>query len=69
MNINDTARTRGQASLNESVVLRKVILVNITAHDVVSKELPADGETENVEPVIVDEVLHLPLAVVAVVFQ
>ena len=69
MDINDAACARGQARLNKSVVLREVILVDITRHGIVRQELPANGETKDVEPVIVDEMLHLALTVVAVVLQ
>ena len=69
MDINDAARTRSQACLNESVVFREVILVNIAAHGIVRKELPANGEAEDIESVIVDEVLHLALTIVTVVLQ
>lgn len=67
MDINDAACASGQARLNKSIVLLEVILVNVAAHDIVRKELPADRETEDIEAIVVNEVLHLSLTVVAVV--
>lgn len=69
MYINDAACASGQARLNKSIVLLEVIFVNVATHDIVCKELPADRETEDIEAIVVNEVLHLSLTVMAVVLK
>ena len=67
MEINDAARTSRKAGLDEGIVLSKVGRDDVARRGVASQELPADGKTEDVEAIIVDEVLHLPSTVRAVV--
>ena len=69
MDVNDAAGSVSQACLDQSVGFSKVGLIQGSGEDVVREELPAAGETEDVEAVIVDEVLHLAGAIVAVVGQ
>ena len=67
MDVDDAAGSGSQACLDQSVVFGKVGLIQGSGEDVVREELPADGETEDVEAIVVDEVLHLPSTVRAVV--
>ena len=69
VNIDNARRARVQTRLHERIVLDKVVLVDRAAEDAVGEELPADGEAEDVEAVVVDKVLHLALAVVPVVLR
>lgn len=69
MHVNDAARAGSQASLDKRVVLLEVVLVERTSEHVVGEELPADGETEDVETVVVDKVLHLSSAIMTVVLE
>ena len=69
MDINDAACARGQARLNKSVVLREVILVDITRHGIVRQELPANGETEDVKTIVLNEVQHLAETVCTIVLS
>jgi hypothetical protein len=60
VDIEDAQRcTRVQASLYEAIVLCEVVPIQSTAELVVEQELPAHGETESVERVILDKVVHL----------
>ena len=69
MHVHDAARARIQASLDERIVLRPIVLINIAPRDAIRDELPPNGQPEDVEAVVVDEVLHLPRAVRAVVLR
>lgn len=55
----------GQAVLDLLVVDSPVSGAEGTADLVVDEELPADGDTEGVEAVVLDEVVHLVEAVLA----
>lgn len=61
--INNTSSTRLQAGLDQLIILSSVGLIQRTAKLVVEQILPAHWETEDVHLVILDEVLHLALAV------
>ena len=67
--VDDARRAGVQARLDERVVLDEVVFVEVAADDLVREELPADGQAEHVEAVVVDKVLHLARAVVAVVLE
>ena len=67
MDINDAACASSQARLDKCVVLLEVVLVEGAGKHVVGQELPANRETEDVEAVVVDEVLHLAGTIVTVV--
>ena len=69
VNIDNARRARVQTRLHERIVLDKVVLVDRAAEDAVGEELPADGEAEDVEAVVVDKVLQLALAVFPVVLR
>lgn len=55
----------GQAVLDLLVVDSPVGGAEGTANLVVDEELPADGDTEGVEAVVLDEVVHLVEAILA----
>jgi len=60
VDVDDTHRsTRAQAALDEVVVLGQVAGVKGAAKLVVDQVLPSDRETERIEAVVGDEVLHL----------
>jgi hypothetical protein len=60
VNVNDTkGGTGAQAALDELVVGREVGRVKVATKVVVEKELPSDGQSESVQAIVVDEVLHL----------
>ena len=69
MKINDTRSSRSQASLDEIIIFLQVSVIDRTSKDVVRQELPADGQAEHVEAVVVDEVLHLSCTICSVVFR
>ena len=69
MDVNNATSASSQARLDKRVVLLEIVLVDGARKDVVREELPADGQTEHVEAVVVDKVLHLARAVVAVVLE
>lgn len=59
MNINYTIRAGGQARLHKAVVLGEVASIEGASKLVVDQILPSDGQTEHIELIIVNEVLHL----------
>ncbi len=67
MNIDNAMRARLQARLHQSVVLAKVARVQGAPEDIVDEVLPGDGESEDVEAVVLCKVRHLGRAVVAAV--
>lgn len=67
MYVNNAERARPQTGLYEIIVLGQVLLNNRPAFDVVREELPAHGEPERIEPVVIDEMLHLAFAICAIV--
>lgn len=69
VDIDNAAGTRSKASLDQRIVLHQVSLVDGTRGDVVRQELPANWETEDVETVVIDEVLHLSGTVCPVVLR
>lgn len=71
VHINDARRSSGKAGLHKRIVLDKVVGVKSAAGSgiVVNEELPANRETENVEAIVIDEVLHLAGTVVAIVLS
>ena len=69
MHVHNTARATIQARLHQRIILRPIVLINIPIRRPVREELPPDGEPEDVEAVVVDEVLHLARAVRAVVLR
>jgi len=50
--------------LNKVVVDRQVGLVESTGHGIIGEELPSNRETESIETVVIDEVLHLAFTIV-----
>ena len=64
MNIDNTVRTCRQAGLHQGIVLSKISFVQGAAEDAVDEVLPADGEAEDVETVVLGKVGHLCGAVV-----
>ena len=60
----DNARCPGlQAPLHKLVVLRKVSRIQWVSRVVVDQPLPSDGETENIEFVIIVKMFHLTDAI------
>ena len=60
--VDDTQLSAGvQAVCNLGVVLRKERAVEVAAEGIANEVLPADGETEGIELIILDEVVHLGL--------
>lgn len=60
VNVNNAKRGASvQAALNLLIIGRKVVGVKVAAEVVVEEILPSYGESESVQAVIVDEVLHL----------
>jgi len=61
VNVEDTQRrTRAQAPFHEAIVLGEVVGVQLATELIVEQKLPADGKTESIERVVLDEVIHLP---------
>jgi hypothetical protein len=51
------------ADLNKCIILGQIRRIQCSSEIVIDEELPADGETEDIEPVVIDEMFHLSLAV------
>lgn len=69
VDVNNAACAGIQASLDKGIVLGEVVLIDIGVENIVRQELPSDGETEDVESVVIDEVLHLTFTVVTIVLK
>ena len=69
MDIDNAVCASVQTSLNESIVFSEIIFVDISTKNVVRQELPSHRQTENVEAIIIDEVLHLSLSIMAIVLK
>ena len=70
VDVNDAScSTRIDASLNEIVILLHVGRVDVTAEHIISKKLPPNRQAEGIETIVFDEVVHLALAVMTIVFQ
>lgn len=59
VNINDARCTGSQASLDQLIILPGVCRIQLPSKLVVEQVLPADRQSEEVEIVILDEMLHL----------
>lgn len=60
VNVDDTKGGTGvQASLDLLVIGREVVGVKVTTKVVVEQELPSDGDSECIQAIIGNEVLHL----------
>lgn len=69
VDINDACGSGVEAGLHKVVVFREVRVDQRSAKDVVSEELPANRQTEGVETIVLNEMIHLSFAVVAIVFE
>ena len=65
VNINNARRASVETRLDERVVLGEVRGVEGARFGPTRQELPADGETEGVEAVVVHVVRHLTLSIAA----
>lgn len=59
MNIHYTIRASGQARLHQAIVLGQVAGMKRGSKLVVDQVLPSDGQTERIELIFLDEMLHL----------
>lgn len=66
VHVHDAGSAGVQACLDEIVKCLEVVGVKIAAQLVVHKELPANRQTEGIEAVVVDEMLHLIRRIVSI---
>ena len=59
MNVDHTVSICGQASLNQLIINSDVLGVERSANLIADQILPTNWETKDVEPIVVDEMLHL----------
>jgi hypothetical protein len=69
VDVNDTVSTSDQASLDQVVVFLEIRCVESATNLVVDEILPPNGQTEDVQTVVVDEVLHLTSTVLAIILM
>ena len=59
VNVDDAACTRGKAGLDQLIIRTHSSRVEVTINIVVDEVLPADGESKDVEEVVLHEMVHL----------
>lgn len=67
MDVNDTMGAGGQARLHQVIVFREISGVKLATEFVADEVLPAYGQPESIQAVVLDEVFHLASAVLTLV--